>query len=251
MKTSIRFVLVGTSHPGNIGAVARAMKTMGLRSLYLVSPVIFPSSEATARASGADDILAQAQVCETLAEALQGCELVVGASARVRKLAVPEMDPRQCAQHVVHEASHRSVAIVFGREHSGLTNHELGQCHFQVEIPADADFSSLNLAAAAQVIAYEIMMVARAGKEADQKQNAVENVVDGDGRQDLATAEEMELYYQHLEQVMIEIDFLDPECPKRLMHRLRRLYNRARPDKNEINILRGILTAVQAGRVRR
>ena len=238
MLSNIRIVLVGTTHPGNIGAVARAMKNMCLTSLYLVRPKTFPSADATARASGADDILAAAVVCDDLAEALQNCHWVVGASARARTLAWPVFGARACAGQAVSEAVHHPVAIVFGREHSGLTNEELETCHAQLVIPGNPEYMSLNIAAAVQIIAYEIHMASRADHD------AVGSGVVAD-EAELATVEDMEMFYRHLESVMIETGFLDPARPKRLLPRLRRLYNRARPDKNEINILRGILTAVQ------
>ena len=244
MLDNIRIVLVATTHPGNIGGVARAMKNMCLSSLYLVQPKIFPSAEATSRASGADDVLARARVCRNLDQALEDCSLVIGASARARTLAWPVMDPRSCAERVFHEAQTRPVAIVFGREHSGLTNAELEYCHAQVRIPCNPDYMSLNIAAAVQIVAYEIWVAAQVdtgivgGTESADGVNAVEP----------ASADEMSRFYHHLEEVMVETGFLDPQRPRFLMRRLRRLYNRARPDRNEINILRGILTAVQKNR---
>lgn len=234
MLSHIHIVLVETSHPGNIGAVARAMKNMSLERLVLVAPKVFPSADATARASGADDILHKATVVATLAEGLAACDLVIGTSTRSRSLAWPVMDARQCGESIVSEYAGRNVAIVFGREHSGLTNKELAQCHYQVQIPTADEFSSLNIAAAVQVLAYELFMAA-------SYKPASPLVLDDD----YATAEEMEQFYQHLEQVLIAIDFLNPQQPKQLMRRLRRLYNRVHIDRNEINILRGILTAVQ------
>ena len=238
MLSNIRIVLVGTTHPGNIGAVARAMKNMCLSTLYLVRPQTFPSAEATARASGADDLLAAAVVCNDLDEALQDCRWVIGASARARTLAWPMFDARACAGQAVKEAASHPVAIVFGREHSGLTNDELESCHAQMVIPGNSDYMSLNIAAAVQIIAYEIHMATLADQEA-----SASGVTTAEA--ELASADEMELFYRHLEGVMIETGFLDPARPKRLLPRLRRLYSRARPDQNEVNILRGILTAVQ------
>jgi len=240
MLNNIRIVLIGTSHPGNIGAVARAMKNMCLSSLYLVQPKIFPSAEATSRASGADDVLARAHVCNDLEEALQDCCLVIGTSARSRTLSWPVLDARSCAARVYQESQSHPVAIVFGREHSGMTNEELELCHAQVKISGNPDYMSLNIAAAVQIIVYEILMAERAGVDSGDIV-----VADDDDEALLASADDMALFYQHLEEVMIQTDFLNPQRPKFLMRRLRRLYNRARPDKNEINILRGILTAVQ------
>jgi len=241
MLSNIRIVLIGTSHPGNIGAVARAMKNMCLSSLYLVQPRIFPSAEATSRASGADDVLARAQICQSLEEALQGCCMVIGTSARSRTLSWPVLDARSCAARVCQESQSHPVAIVFGREHSGMTNEELELCHAQVKISGNPDYMSLNIAAAVQIIVYEILMAEQALDGLSD--NAV--VEAGDDETVLASADEMALYYRHLEEVMVQTDFLDPQRPRFLMRRLRRLYNRARPDKNEINILRGILTAIQ------
>jgi len=238
MFENIRIVMVNTSHPGNIGATARAMKNMGLQSLYLVEPKVFPSAEATSRASGADDLLAQAVVCDSLDEALAGCTLVVGASARLRSISWPQLDPRQCAAKVVEECVDAPVAVVFGREHSGLTNAELSRCHYLVNIPTNPEYPSLNIAAAIQVIAYEVRMTQEVGGEVVAAKSKSDEV-------ELATMEEVEQFYQHLEEVMVASGFLDPAKPKFLMHRLRRVYNRARLEKQELNILRGILTAVQ------
>lgn len=238
MSTSslpIRIVLVRTSHPGNIGAVARSMKNMGLRELVLVSPKRFPDAEATARASGADDILARARVCEGLAEAVADCGLVIGASGRPRALDRPPVPPSEAAAMAVLEARERPVAFIFGTEHSGLSNEELDLCHRRLAIPVDADFPSLNLAAAVMIAAYELRL-AMTGEQ------PLLEAGQGPGP---ATGHEMEGYYAHLERIMLKTGFLDPERPRQLMRRLRRLYQRARPDANEINILRGILSAIE------
>lgn len=228
-----RIVLVNTTHPGNIGAVARAMKNMGLRSLYLVDPKVYPSAEATARASGADDVLAEAVVCRELGQALEDCPLVIGASARVRAIDCPRLTPRECAALILDRVRTGPAAVVFGREHSGLSNAELDRCHYQLCIPVDPQFPSLNLAAAVQILAYELFVAQAGGGEGASRETAP------------VSAAEMERFYQHLEQVLVEIGFLDPARPRHLMRRLRRLYNRAQPDQNEMNILRGILTAVR------
>ncbi|VAW73879.1 tRNA (cytidine(32)/uridine(32)-2'-O)-methyltransferase [hydrothermal vent metagenome] len=228
----VRIVLVNTSHPGNIGAAARAMKNMGLDELVLVDPQRFPSAEATARASGADNVLAKARCVPRLDDAIAAAGLVIGASARSRTLPIPMLDPRQCAELVRQQPDNTLPAVVFGRERTGLTNEELDRCHYLVQIPANPDYPSLNIAAAVQVIAYELRMAAGMLVEKVEK------------RHRFATADEMELFYQHLESTLIDIEFLDPEKPRQLMRRLRRLYGRVRPDENEMNILRGILTAV-------
>ncbi|MGD8672292.1 MAG: tRNA (cytosine(32)/uridine(32)-2'-O)-methyltransferase TrmJ [Thiogranum sp.] len=233
----VRIVLVNTSHPGNIGAAARAMKNMGLTELSLVDPQLFPSAEATARASGADDLLAAASCAATLEQALEGCSLVIGASARNRTLPLPTLDPRECAALVEQQPADSRTAIVFGRERTGLTNDELDRCHYLVQIPTNPDYPSLNLAAAVQVVAYELRMAA--GLSLSRPEN----------KHRYATAEEMELFYRHLEETLIAIDFLDADNPRQLMRRLRRLFARARPNENEVNILRGVLTAIGQRRI--
>lgn len=230
----VRVVLVGTTHPGNIGAAARAMKTMGVGGLYLVEPKRFPCAEATARAAGADDILARCRICATFEEAIADCALVIAASARRRSIPWPEADPREAARQALEEAGRGDVALVFGREHSGLTNDELDLCNLMVRIPTAEAFASLNLAAAVQVLVYELRQAALAGTEEGQP-----------AADPAAPAEEMERLYAHLEEVMIAVGFLDPAHPRRLMRRLRRLFSRALPDQQEVNILRGLLAAVQ------
>ncbi|MFN2308449.1 MAG: tRNA (cytosine(32)/uridine(32)-2'-O)-methyltransferase TrmJ [Gammaproteobacteria bacterium] len=234
MLSNVRIVLVQTSHPGNIGAVARAMKNMCLTQLVLVRPALFPSAEATARASGADDLLAQARCCDSLDEAVADCALVVGASARLRSLPWPELDPRACAERVRVASATAPVALVFGREQSGLSNEELERCHALVHIPANPDHASLNLAQAVQVITYELHMAHLPGPWTGSPPEFP-----------VCTAEAMERFYAHLEQTLIELAFLDPAHPGQLLRRLRRLFQRAQPDTNEMNILRGILSAAQ------
>ena len=234
MRADIHVVLSHTSHPGNIGAVARAMKTMALSSLSLVRPKFFPHADATARASGADDILARAKVYDDIDAALAGCHLVLGASARSRSIPCPVIGPRECARLACRESGSGRVAILFGCEQSGLSNSEIDRCHRLVQIPANPDYSSLNLAAAVQIICYEIFL-ADSGDVDD----------DGADTRQAVPADEMERFYAHLEQTLTQLGFLDPANPRQLMRRLRRLYNRARPDENEVNILRGMLTAAQ------
>ena len=234
---SIRIVLVGTTHPGNIGAVARAMKNMGLDELALVRPKHFPHKDATARASGAVGVLKNALVVASLPEALTDCVYVAGASARPRTIEWPSMGPRECAQRLQLESEVGSVAAVFGPEKSGLHNDDLDLCHTLLTIPTDPDFSSLNLAMAVQVLCYELRVASTVDVEPQVESEAPP-----------ATAAEMEYFYTHLEQVMTDINFLDTDNPRYLMRRLRRLFNRARPDKNEVNILRGLLSAVDRTR---
>ena len=234
---SVRIVLVGTSHPGNIGAVARAMKNMGISDLALVNPRHFPHEEATTRASGATDILDGAKVVTALKDALEDCVYVAGASARSRTIAWPSMGPRDCAERMILESKEGKVAAVFGPEKTGLHNDDLDLCHTLLTIPTDPGFSSLNVAMAVQVLTYELR---------------VADMVDGgpgfESEAPPASGEEMEHFYTHLEQVLTDVRFLDPDNPRHLMRRMRRLFIRARPDKNEVNILRGFLTAVDRTR---
>ena len=255
----IRIVLVEPTHPGNIGAAARAMKAMGLDRLCLVAPRRFPSAEATARAAGADDVLHAARIVESLDDALADCGLVLGTTARSRRIEWPVLDAREGARRAVAQAARTPVAVVFGRESAGLANAELDRCHALVRIPAAGRFSSLNVAAAVQILAYE-MRVATHGKDAGVRREGTEargGNTDVRGEEGgacgggagthppapAATAGELEGFYRHLETVLTEIGYLDPAAPKLLMRRLRRLFNRAVPDRAEINILRGILTA--------
>lgn len=250
MLQQIRIVLVNTTHPGNIGAAARAMKNMGLSDMVLVAPKRFPDEEANARSSRADDILEQAQVVDTLEQALADCQLVVGTSARQRNMPWPLINPRQMADLVFKDLAKANqiqhadgapmkVALVFGREDRGLTNEELALCHYHVHIPTEESFSSLNVAAAVQVLAYEV----RVAYLAQTQQAAPEWQEEWDNP--WANGEDLERFYQHLEQTLIEIGFHDPDNPRLLMTRLRRLYQRARLDQVEVNILRGILSTTQ------
>ncbi|HXC57775.1 MAG TPA: RNA methyltransferase [Steroidobacteraceae bacterium] len=236
----IRFVLVDTSHPGNIGAVARAMKNMGLAELVLVNPREFPHPEATARASGADDVLASARVVATLAEAISDCGLVLATTARMREQHFRVLEARQAAERIVSEAraGAGAVAVVFGTERFGLSNEHLLMAHALLRIPANPEYESLNIAMAAQLIAYEIRMA----------QHDVGSAVPP-REVPLATPTQMEQFYTHLQQVMNEVDFRDRTASgANLIGRIRRLFNRAEVDANEVNILRGILTAVQKRR---
>ena len=234
MLERTRIVLVNTSHPGNIGSAARAMKTMGLSELYLVAPEQFPHPKAEEMASGAQDILEQAVIVETLEQAVADCTLVVGTSARSRRVPWPMISPRTLALKIRDEAPNSQSAIIFGREQSGLSNEELQQCHWHVQIPANPVYSSLNIAMAVQVMAYELR-VASLDSEV--------TLDEWDYR--LANADEMEKYFNHLQEVLVQVDFLKMNAPRKLMTRLRRLYLRTRPDVMEMNILRGMLTAVQ------
>ena len=232
---SVRFVLFAPTHPGNVGAVARAMKTMDLSDLVLVNPVDCSGAEARARASGAIDVLEAARTVNSLAAAIRDCGLVIGASARHRRLGMPEMGPRECALEIRRATETGPVAVVFGPERAGLTNAELDLCNAIVFIPANPVYSSLNLAAAAQIIAWELRCAEGICVEAPTPEAPA------------ATSESMELFYEHLQRVLESSGFLDTGNPRNLMRRLRRLFNRARLDQNELNILRGILAAVAPG----
>ncbi|MHB8454668.1 MAG: tRNA (cytosine(32)/uridine(32)-2'-O)-methyltransferase TrmJ [Acidiferrobacterales bacterium] len=238
--SNIRIVLVHPTHPGNIGATARAMKNMGLNRICLVSPINFPHAEASARAAGADDILENARLFDTLEQALTGCRLVVGTSARPRTIPWPSLDPKAAAAKAVSEAVLGEVALVFGAERTGLTNEQLDRCHYLVQIPADPEFSSLNLASAVQVMAYETWCAAA---DSAHQPDADDGVMEGSVP--LASSDDLERFYRHMEEVLVQIGFLDRANPRKLMRRLMRLFNRSRLDSNELNILRGILTAVQ------
>jgi TrmH family RNA methyltransferase len=229
----IRIVLVGTTHPGNIGAVARAMKNMGFRDLVLVAPRYFPHEDATARASGAEDVLDAARVVETLDEAIADCHFAAGASARSRSIEWQTLAVRECASRLVGESAAGDVAVVMGPEKSGLSNEHLDRCQVLLTIPTDPGFSSLNLAMAVQVICYELRLAAL-----DAPEPPVSVMPP-------ATNAEMEYFYAHLERVLTDSGFLDPENPRTLMRRLRRLFIKSEPDQNEINILRGILTSFE------
>jgi len=227
--------MVETTHPGNIGAAARAMKNMQLSQLVLVNPKCPIGERAYARGSGANNVLDDLQKVQTLPQAVSDCQLVVGTSARLRSLAWPELTPDSLAQKVSSLSDDQQVAIVFGREHAGLTNDELQYCHYTVTIPTNPEFSSLNVASAIQVVSYEIYKLFQRGHEEEGR----------DSTETLADSAELEGYFTHLEQVLISTGFLDPDNPRQMMKRLRRLYLRAQPDKQEMNILRGILSAVE------
>jgi TrmH family RNA methyltransferase len=234
---SIRVVLVEPTHPGNIGAVARAMKTMGLSRLHLVRPREFPSAEATSRAAGADGVLFEATVHDDFLSAIAPCGWVVGSSARARSLSVEELSPPVCIERLLGKAATTQVALVFGRESSGLSNEELQHCHAVVTIPTDPSFTSLNIAAAVQVLGYEIRRSAQGCANPPANEDAVPKP---------APVEDMERFYRDLETTLIEIGYLDPAAPRLLMRRLRRLFSRANPGPSELNILMGVLSAARS-----
>jgi tRNA (cytidine32/uridine32-2'-O)-methyltransferase len=233
---NIRIILVETTHPGNIGATARAMKSMELSKLYLIAPKFFPHVEATARAAGADDVLAKACVTETLDEALVNCNLIIGTSARLRALPLRLISPRESAEIIKEQSENVEIAILFGRENNGLTNEELLRCHYHINIPTNINFTSLNLASAVQIIAYELYTVIGDKNNLTQKSLVTD---------EFATAEDAALLYEQLQRTLIDIGFLNSQHPRQLMQRLKRLFNRAILEKKEVNILRGILAKVQ------
>ena len=229
LKENIRVVLSHTTHPGNIGAAARAMKTMGLSHLYLINPRIFPDPQAVAMAAGADDLLANAVVCNSIDEALQGVVFTVAMTARLRDISIEVKSPREAMPLLLQQAAQQPVALLFGTEMSGLTNEEMGRAQVLVNIPANPDFSSLNLAAAVQVMGYEL-------------HSAMQDQLPEIPEIRSAPYEQVEGFFAHLEKTLLEIGFFTTQNPARLMQRLRRLYARARLEQEEINILRGILS---------
>lgn len=232
MLENIRVVLVNTSHTGNIGSAARAMKTMGLSQLYLVDPVQAPDGKSSAMAAGAGDVLGNAVTVATLEEAVSDCGLVVGTSARSRTHSWPMLEPRECGEKMISEVPKYPVALVFGRENNGLTNEELQQCHYHVCIPANPEYSSLNLAMAVQTLSYEVRM-AWLNQERIAETEA-----------EYPLNDELERFYDHLESTLQGTNFIVKNHPGQVMTKLRRLFNRARPESAELNILRGILSSI-------
>lgn len=234
MLSNIRIVLINTFHPGNIGAIARAMKNMGLSNLYLVDPNDYPSDEATSRAAGAVDLLENATLVSTLEEAISDCSLVIGTSARHRTFQLPLMNARECAQSAVIEATSQPIAIVFGREKTGLLNEEIAQCHRQVYIDANDEYPVLNISQAVQIIAYEIWM-AKQEQIGKTKVDVAEYPRKGD----------MDLFHTHLEETLYDINFVIKNHPGKILEKLQHFFNRSRPEKAELGILRGVLAAIQ------
>ncbi|WP_459176307.1 tRNA (cytosine(32)/uridine(32)-2'-O)-methyltransferase TrmJ [Ewingella americana] len=240
MLHNIRIVLVETSHTGNMGSTARAMKTMGLSNLYLVNPLVKPDSQAISLSAGASDVIGNAKIVDTLDEALAGCSLVIGTSARSRTLPWPMLEPRECGEMSAKTAESAPVALVFGRERVGLTNEELQKCNYHVCIPANPEYSSLNLAMAVQIIAYEVRVAHLALLEAGKPQIEYEETP-------YPLVDDLERFYQHLEQTLLQTGFIRQAHPGQVMSKLRRLFTRARPESQELNILRGILTSIDKG----
>jgi len=242
MIENIKIVLIETSHPGNIGSAARAIKNMGLSQLVLVKPKDYPSVQATARASGADSILENAVMVETVEQAIADSTLIIGASARDRRLTWPELDPRRMADLVFEEMSQKTakVALLFGRENNGLSNEELALCHYLVQIPANPNYSSLNLAAAVQVLCYEL-------RQTYLRLNKLSSDVVVEHKQDspLADFEAIDRMHEHMQLVLTRLSFLSEKQPDKLVRRIKRLFNRAQMEEKEVQIIRGIMSAIE------
>jgi len=236
MLNNVKVVLVGTSHSGNIGSAARAMKVMGLSEMVLVDPQCEVDAQAVALAAGASDIALNARIVQNLEQAVEECALVVGTSARSRTLEWPMLNPRECGQKFAQEGMKHSVALVFGRERTGLTNEELQKCHYHVSIPANPEYSSLNLAMAVQTLCYEVRVAYLDQLQAQYPPQEEEQY---------PRHKELEMFYQHLEKVMIKTQFISEEQPGQVLNKLRRMFNRARPESQELNTLRGVLTAIE------
>jgi tRNA (cytidine32/uridine32-2'-O)-methyltransferase len=241
LARAVRIVLVEPSHPGNIGSVARAMKTMNLRDLVLVSPELYPDPRATWRAMGGADVLERARVVDDVRSAVEGCTLAMGTSVRHRSIPWPVLEPRDAAIEVLNEARRPGgrTAIIFGRESTGLRSEELNLCQLHLRIPASAEYGSLNVAMAVQVVCYELFVAA----DVADRHGAPRAALEWD--RPPASLEDLEALYRHLEQTLIALGFHDPENPRQLMARLRRLASRIRPDATEVGILRGILSVIQ------
>lgn len=233
MLTQIRFTLIETSHPGNIGGVARAMKCMDLSKLVLVTPKHFPHPDASSRATGAEDLLANAAVFTDIRQAIDDSVFVVGTTSRPRTIEWPLVEPGSAAERIIEESEQGPVSILFGRERSGLTNREVDLCNLLVRIPTSEEYASLNLASAAQIMAYELYL----------KANPAPRYTSDHGRADRAS---MSKFYRHLEETLHDLDFVKVNPPTKLMRKLARLFNRAQPTIEEVNILRGILSAAQS-----
>ena len=240
-KLNTRIVLVQPSHPGNIGSAARAMKTMGFHDLVIVNPRRYPASEANMMAVGADDLLQKARVVKTLDEAIADCSLVLGTSARDRSLPWPLVYPPKAAEIILSQNESVKTAILFGREDKGLKNEELQRCHHHIQVPANPEYSSLNLASAVQVLCYQLRM-----SFVDAGEKPLKPDIEFGYDDFLADAKAMESFYQNLDEVLHEMEFLNRDTPNRVMPRIRRIFNRARIDHTELNILRGMLKKMRS-----
>ena len=241
--SSIRIVLIQTFHPGNIGSAARAMKTMGLTNLWLVNPKAYPHDDATAMAAGATDVLDQARIVSSLEEAIGDCKLVIGTSARERTFSLPLLLPETCADMLVSESQSGQVALVFGRERMGLLNDEIQQCHFQVNIPANPDYPVLNIASAIQILCYEMLRTLNRSQEGDQDvRMTTPTAVSDNAADDYPLVEDLNRFFEHLESSMTHIGFLKPLHEGQTMARFQRLFRRARLERKELQLLRGMLS---------
>lgn len=243
MLDNVRIVLVNTSHPGNIGAAARAMKNMGLTRLTLVEPKEYPSLDAIKRSAGAIDILDNVIVTDDLSQALTDCVWVAGTSARLRTVEWPILEPRACVQKSLEYIGQGDIAIVFGRENSGLTNDELEKCNALLHIPTNPDYSSLNLAAAVQVVCYEFRLALI--EQGEIQQNSTKNKGTKYAQDASATVDQLEGMYLHLQQALDELDFFGSNNPEMIMRRLKGLLNRAEATQREVSIIRGICSAIE------
>jgi len=243
---NIRIVLVETSHPGNIGAVARAMKNMCLQSLYLVRPKQYPDSHAMARSSGAIDVLNNAVVCDSLSEALSDCRLVIAASARSRSIPWPTTTAPEAAQKLINSGMQAPVALVFGREDRGLNNEELDLCNFMVQLPANPEFSSLNIAAAVQVFSYEVRKTFLAGQALQQPSSSLASQsTELDMEDRPASSINLKRLFDHLETTLVQVDFMPAHRTRTLMRKLMRFFHKSQVTEEEVSIFRGILTELQ------
>lgn len=255
LLSNIKIVLVATSHSGNIGSAARAMKVMGLSKMVLVAPQCEVDAQTVALSAGASEIATNAQIVETLSEAVADCCLVVGSSARARSLNWPMLETRECGELLLQEAINHPVALVFGREKTGLTNEELQKCHYHVAIPSNPDYSSLNLAMAVQTLCYEVRMAYLQHQERvqskrknfsdDKNRDEDDIMLEDEHDHGYPSHHELEMFYHHLENVLHETQFISRKQPGLVMNKLRRLFTRARPKQTEINMLRGVLTAME------
>jgi len=250
MLNNVRIIMVDTTHPGNIGAAARALKTMGLQRLYLVNPYNFPSEEALRRASGATDVIDNIVVTDSLEAAIADCHWVIGTSARQRRVPWPQVDARQCGQVTIERAQQQQqVAIVFGREARGLTNDELQCCHYHMAIPTDDDYGVLNVAAAIQVVVYEVRMAWLAQQQSHDLTTAERGtampIQPKDWDEDLVNTGDMALFFDHFDRMLQQLAFYNPQNSKQPLTRLRRLFARTRLDRVEVSILRGIFSTVE------
>lgn len=237
-SNSIKFVLVGTTHPGNIGASARAIKNMGFNKLSLVGPKDYPNNDALYRAKAAKDVLENSEVYDHLSKATKNCQLIIGTSARNRKVPWPVVSPKQAGREVANylNSGSKEIAIVFGREDRGLTNEELGMCNLHVHIPTDEDYSSLNLSQAVQILSYELRLAMLSEEEVDAK---------NEWDVELANSDQTERLINHMDELMQEVEFYDTQNPRKLLTRVRRFFKRSQIDVMEANIFRGLFSAIQ------